>query len=91
MVVMSPEHRAAGRRRNRDRLEVCDSPSRSQEAAGARSSPSHEKIGTHHDLAGERRWSGDPELVEGIRNHLHDVDLRASGTTTTIRGDVEVP
>jgi hypothetical protein len=32
---------------------------------------------------------GDAELVEGIRSHLDDVDLRAAGATSIIKGDVK--
>ena len=32
---------------------------------------------------------GDAELVEGIRNHLDDVELRAAGATSIIEGDVD--
>ena len=32
---------------------------------------------------------GDAELVDGIRGHLSDVDLRAAGASTIIHGDVE--
>jgi hypothetical protein len=32
---------------------------------------------------------GDAELVEGIRNHLDDVELRAAGATSIIKGDVK--
>lgn len=32
---------------------------------------------------------GDAELVEGICDHLHDVDLRAAGATSIIEGVVD--
>ena len=32
---------------------------------------------------------GDAELVEGLRNHLDHVELRAAGATSIIRGDVK--
>ena len=32
---------------------------------------------------------GDAELVEGIRDHLDHVELRAAGATSIIRGDVK--
>jgi hypothetical protein len=32
---------------------------------------------------------GDAELVEGFRNHLDDVELRAAGATSIIVGDVK--
>jgi hypothetical protein len=32
---------------------------------------------------------GDAELVEGIRGHLSDVELRAAGATSIIEGDVD--
>jgi hypothetical protein len=32
---------------------------------------------------------GDAELVEGLRNHLDDVVLRAAGATSIIEGDVK--
>lgn len=32
---------------------------------------------------------GDAELVEGIRGHLNDVELRAAGATSIIEGDVD--
>ena len=31
---------------------------------------------------------GDAELVEGLRDHLHDVELRAAGATSIIDGDI---
>jgi hypothetical protein len=33
---------------------------------------------------------GDAELVEGICDHLHDVELRAAGATSIIEGTVDV-
>ena len=33
---------------------------------------------------------GDAELVEGIRDHLDDVELRAAGATSIIQGDVKL-
>ena len=33
---------------------------------------------------------GDAELVEGIRQHLDDVQLRAAGATSIIQGDVKL-
>jgi hypothetical protein len=32
---------------------------------------------------------GDAELVEGIRTHLNDVELRAAGATSIIEGNVD--
>ena len=32
---------------------------------------------------------GDAELVDGIRGHLSDVDLRAAGASSIIEGDVD--
>jgi ribulose-5-phosphate 4-epimerase/fuculose-1-phosphate aldolase len=32
---------------------------------------------------------GDAELVEGIRSHLDDVQLRAAGATSILEGDVK--
>jgi hypothetical protein len=32
---------------------------------------------------------GDAELVEGLRSHLDDVELRAAGATSIIVGDVK--
>lgn len=32
---------------------------------------------------------GDAELVEGIRSHLNDVELRATDATSIIEGDVD--
>jgi hypothetical protein len=32
---------------------------------------------------------GDAELVEGIRSHLDDVELRAAGATSIIKGDLK--
>lgn len=32
---------------------------------------------------------GDAELVEGIRDHLSDVELRAAGATSIIEGDID--
>jgi hypothetical protein len=32
---------------------------------------------------------GDAELVEGIRQHLDDVELRAAGATCIIEGDIK--
>ena len=34
---------------------------------------------------------GDAELVDGIRDHLSDVHVRAAGATTIIEGDVNPP
>jgi len=33
---------------------------------------------------------GDAELVEGIRDHLNDAELRAAGSTSIIKGDVDL-
>ena len=32
---------------------------------------------------------GDAELVEGVRDHLNDAELRAAGSTTIIEGNIE--
>jgi hypothetical protein len=32
---------------------------------------------------------GDAELVEGICDHLDDVELRAAGSTSIIKGDLK--
>ena len=50
----------------------------------------HEAVTEHHT----RRLTatvpcGDAELVEGIRNHLDHVELRAAGASSIIRGDVK--
>ena len=32
---------------------------------------------------------GDAELVQGMRGHLNNVELRAAGSTSIIRGDIK--